>query len=257
MSLTPGGSNGGQETPPAWLVSAMQGMQLQYPNDLLDIKYSLTTSTPGWRIKCMDCPGKLYIPGPGETLSDFVVHVKNRVHRQRVSDRLAGAGGPPAASPTASSLPTASFPHNLLSHSASELQTTITELDGLEEGDISAPSGSMESSEEQGTPTPPTSIPTSQPISNSAPAATGPPLSPPAWLSSATHTMHLQYPDDRFIIEPRQVNNSPAWRIRCLDCPTKLYSPGPGETLSNFTVHLRNRDHRRRVTGRLAATEES
>lgn len=39
-------------------------------------------------------------------------------------------------------------------------------------------------------------------------------------------------------------------RIRCLDCPGKLYTPGPNTTLSNFEVHLRNRAHRDRVNAR-------
>ncbi|KAJ7164898.1 hypothetical protein C8R46DRAFT_900893 [Mycena filopes] len=47
-----------------------------------------SASTPEWRIKCLDCPGKLYTPGPGETLSNYEVHLKNRLHRQRVNDRM-------------------------------------------------------------------------------------------------------------------------------------------------------------------------
>lgn len=41
-------------------------------------------------------------------------------------------------------------------------------------------------------------------------------------------------------------------RIRCLDCPGKLYTPGPGMTVENFEVHLRNRQHKERVEARLA-----
>ncbi|KAJ7938107.1 hypothetical protein B0H13DRAFT_1588165 [Mycena leptocephala] len=55
--------------------------------------------------------------------------------------------------------------------------------------------------------------------------------------------------NDRFELILRNVNsaNSPEWRITCLDCPGKLYISGPGETLANFEVHLRNRLHRQRV----------
>ncbi|PPQ70557.1 hypothetical protein CVT26_013144 [Gymnopilus dilepis] len=45
------------------------------------------------------------------------------------------------------------------------------------------------------------------------------------------------------------------WRIRCADCPGKIYYPGPGETLANFDVHLKNREHRRRVSERVAASQ--
>jgi len=33
------------------------------------------------RIRCHDCPGKLYTPGPEQTVDSFLVHVKNRGHR--------------------------------------------------------------------------------------------------------------------------------------------------------------------------------
>ena len=36
-------------------------------------------------------------------------------------------------------------------------------------------------------------------------------------------------------------------RIRCIDCPGKLYTAGPGLTVENFEVHLRNRRHRAMV----------
>ncbi|KAL0578552.1 SWI/SNF chromatin-remodeling complex subunit [Marasmius crinis-equi] len=75
--------------PPGWLTSAMQATQSKYPNDKFEI--ALRKMSPGseaeWRIKCIDCPGKLYKPGPGETLSNFEVHLKNRQHRQRVDER--------------------------------------------------------------------------------------------------------------------------------------------------------------------------
>jgi SWI/SNF-related matrix-associated actin-dependent regulator of chromatin subfamily B member 1 len=45
------------------------------------------------RIKCLDCPGKLYTPGPGESVENFEVHVKIRKHREEVEARLAKEGG--------------------------------------------------------------------------------------------------------------------------------------------------------------------
>jgi SWI/SNF-related matrix-associated actin-dependent regulator of chromatin subfamily B protein 1 len=41
-------------------------------------------------------------------------------------------------------------------------------------------------------------------------------------------------------------------RIRCIDCPGKLYNAGPGPSVNNFELHLRNRQHMdnvRRRTG--------
>ena len=46
------------------------------------------------RIKCKDCPGKLYTPGPDYGVDNFEVHLKNRHHRDRVASRIAGL--PPA-----------------------------------------------------------------------------------------------------------------------------------------------------------------
>ncbi len=39
------------------------------------------------RIKCMDCPGKMYTPGPGITVDNFEVHLKNRLHKEKVKQR--------------------------------------------------------------------------------------------------------------------------------------------------------------------------
>ncbi|KAM5444202.1 SWI/SNF chromatin-remodeling complex subunit [Microsporum ferrugineum] len=41
-------------------------------------------------------------------------------------------------------------------------------------------------------------------------------------------------------------------RIRCNDCPGKLYTPGPAMTVENFEVHLKNRNHKEAVAARLA-----
>lgn len=53
----------------------------------------ITDYTP--RIRCVDCPGKLYTPGPGETVDNFEIHLKNRIHRERVEGRLRSMPFPP------------------------------------------------------------------------------------------------------------------------------------------------------------------
>ncbi|OCH92769.1 SNF5-domain-containing protein [Obba rivulosa] len=79
---------------PEWLKEAMNEMQAKYPEDKLELTLrkplTATADTLEWRIKCLDCPGKLYTPGPGETLSGFEVHLKNRQHRHRVNSRVSG-----------------------------------------------------------------------------------------------------------------------------------------------------------------------
>ncbi|KAF2807852.1 SNF5-domain-containing protein, partial [Mytilinidion resinicola] len=92
---------------------------------------------------------------------------------------------------------------------------------------------------------------------------------PPEWLSNALQKLRNNYPIDdfepvmRYIIvnqdsgSPFKVDNLPLGaplpshvkaqycpRIRCNDCPGKLYTAGPGMTVENFEVHLRNKQHK-------------
>lgn len=39
------------------------------------------------RIKCLDCPGKLYNAGPDQTVNNFETHLKNRAHVANVAKR--------------------------------------------------------------------------------------------------------------------------------------------------------------------------
>ena len=57
----------------------------------------------------------------------------------------------------------------------------------------------------------------------------------PTGHASVTET-ELEQPVDRsFMYYPR---------IRCLDCPRKLYATGPGDaSVANFEIHLRNKIH--------------
>lgn len=47
------------------------------------------------RIRCNDCPGKLYTAMPKDTAEGFEVHLKNRKHKEAVEERIRrqGAGG--------------------------------------------------------------------------------------------------------------------------------------------------------------------
>ena len=79
----------------------------------------------------------------------------------------------------------------------------------------------------------------------------------PPWLRDAMTTLKDERPEDRFEIIPRTKTDPTAqteYRIKCLDCPGKLYVPGPGETLQNFNIHVKNRNHRANVDTRLGRT---
>ena len=39
------------------------------------------------RIRCNDCPGKVYTTLPLSMVEDFEKHLKNRLHRERVQER--------------------------------------------------------------------------------------------------------------------------------------------------------------------------
>ncbi|KIL61748.1 hypothetical protein M378DRAFT_82151 [Amanita muscaria Koide BX008] len=69
-------------------------MRVKYPKDRFELTRKKSTRTapgtnvgnPEWRLRCLDCPDKLYMLGP----SNYEVHLKNRYHRQRVAKRLDG-----------------------------------------------------------------------------------------------------------------------------------------------------------------------
>lgn len=50
-----------------------------------------------------------------------------------------------------------------------------------------------------------------------------------------------------------------AWlpRIRCLDCLSKLYTPGPDMTAQKFETHLRYSAHQSKVKQRMEAEGEA
>lgn len=100
--------------PPPWLTQAISHLRSQHPDSsftalmrpyAIDIATDKPTApasaTPGapaptsgdvrWqylpRIKCNDCPGKVYTAMPGRVVEDFAVHLRNRVHRQKVLER--------------------------------------------------------------------------------------------------------------------------------------------------------------------------
>ncbi|KZL85609.1 transcription regulatory protein snf5, partial [Colletotrichum incanum] len=99
-----------------------------------------------------------------------------------------------------------------------------------------------------------------------------PPPPPPEWLKNCLQQLKNTYTFDNFegmmkysAINPdtempisvpagSQPPEGAKWmflpRIRCLDCPGKLYTPGPEMTAGNFEVHLRNKQHRQKVDAR-------
>ncbi|KAK5663936.1 hypothetical protein OQA88_148 [Cercophora sp. LCS_1] len=94
---------------PAWFNAALQALKPRYPDDLFEgvMRYCMLDKTtqqalpmkPGAefppnvefaflpRIRCLDCTGKLYTPGPEETVGNFEVHLKNSRHKQMVQAR--------------------------------------------------------------------------------------------------------------------------------------------------------------------------
>lgn len=111
--------------PPEWLSSALQDLLKQYPNDSFEgvMRYCAVNAETEQpvpappagqpippnikfmylpRIRCHDCPGKLYTPGPETTVTNFEVHLKNRMHREKVDQRV---GKPTGRSSSTSGAP--------------------------------------------------------------------------------------------------------------------------------------------------------
>ncbi|KAJ5159616.1 SWI/SNF chromatin-remodeling complex subunit snf5 [Penicillium canariense] len=117
--------------PPSWLQAGLNRLKQAHPNDsfegvmrysAVDLETLAPVSNPSSldagqkikyqylpRIRCHDCPGKLYTPGPGMTVDNFEVHLRNRHHKERVEERITRTGGgvpvPPDMSGSASASP--------------------------------------------------------------------------------------------------------------------------------------------------------
>ncbi|KAK9899160.1 SNF5-domain-containing protein [Cystobasidium minutum MCA 4210] len=79
---------------------------------------------------------------------------------------------------------------------------------------------------------------------------------PPKWMSDEVAKLQRERPDDRFEIIPKPRSTPEEeleWRLKCLDCPGKVYKTGPDQTLDNFSAHLRFKGHRAAVTARQLA----
>ena len=106
-----------QAPPPPWLQNTLQELRDKYSNDLFEafMRYNIIDQSTGQtvkvdqlksnaplpdtykaqylpRIRCIDCPGKLYTAGPGLTVENFEVHLKNRLHKTNVERRTGRAG---------------------------------------------------------------------------------------------------------------------------------------------------------------------
>ncbi|OSD00877.1 hypothetical protein PYCCODRAFT_645062 [Trametes coccinea BRFM310] len=82
------------QNPPPWLHQALRDARLRYPGYAFDVVARLVPnpSTGGqvtlFRLVCGDCPGMLYHLGPGDTLSNFEMHLKDAHHRHRAQERM-------------------------------------------------------------------------------------------------------------------------------------------------------------------------
>ncbi|KAF3922605.1 hypothetical protein AA313_de0205738 [Arthrobotrys entomopaga] len=76
----------------------------------------------------------------------------------------------------------------------------------------------------------------------------------PEWLQDQLKALSSQNRPAHFWAIMHHPNNDITQptepRIRCLDCPDMLYFAGPGQTLHNFRVHLRNVRHMNRLQSR-------
>ncbi|KAI0480655.1 hypothetical protein GGR56DRAFT_627028 [Xylariaceae sp. FL0804] len=102
--------------PPQWLVTALERFKQEeaYANDKFEgmMRYSAVDTNTDQpcphppanqpvpanirfyflpRIRCIDCPGKLYTPGSDLNATNFETHLKMKAHRERVEARLAQA----------------------------------------------------------------------------------------------------------------------------------------------------------------------
>jgi len=150
-------------------------------------------------------------------------------------------------------------PASSVSSSASEkpLAQTVLHVNGNSHKPPSSASNTPRMASD--TPLPPEQTPAVAAIASAPSAKDSPPPFPrPPWLNEAVNDLRTRYPDDKFEIIMKIVSGvEQGWRIKCVDCPGKLYTPGPGETLANYEVHLKNRLHRSKVNIRLNGSNDS
>lgn len=82
-----------QPVPPAWVPRVRAALQAKYPDHRFTViaKGKAADSNDArveWRAKCLDCPGRIYQLGPGETLDNFESHLKFKGHMANVQARL-------------------------------------------------------------------------------------------------------------------------------------------------------------------------
>ncbi|KIV95434.1 hypothetical protein, variant [Exophiala mesophila] len=118
---------------------------------------------------------------------------------------------------------------------------------------------------------PPADIPGAVDATSHGPSSSRPAPPPPDWLTNDLARLRKLYPDDRFeglmkhtAMDPKTQKLVPSNeaskalphkyvpRIRCLDCPGRVYMTGPGTTAESFEAHLKNRNHRIAVDARVA-----
>ena len=108
-------TNAQSQATPAWLLTGLSDLKKLHPNDNFEgiMRYTAVDALTGqpitgqnppqdptrvshrWfpRIRCYDCPGKLYTPGSDLTVDNFKLHLNNRGHRGRVEERVRGGRG--------------------------------------------------------------------------------------------------------------------------------------------------------------------
>lgn len=105
-------TNVSQAPPPPWLQEALQELREKNPGEMFEavMRYSIidqntlqsvkqdtlsasATLPSGYkaqylpRIRCVDCPGKLYNVGPEHTVGNFQMHLNNKLHKENVKKR--------------------------------------------------------------------------------------------------------------------------------------------------------------------------
>ncbi|WVW81072.1 hypothetical protein I302_103063 [Kwoniella bestiolae CBS 10118] len=226
----------------------------------------------GAKVLCGDCSRYLFRTGkprPCEFTTDESYHLslKHKNEQSRRSSLSQRPRSPSSSTPTATA-PTTGFnsPIKPDSNSNSNSESSDTDSSSEDESDSTFASSSRGPKKEKSgrgrgrgkkevvdtTPVKPpvqTQGTGRSPTVGISPSSAKKVIEMPTWASRALAEMRSKYPRDDFVVvqKPRpqgmDVSGPVEWRAKCMDCPGKIYSLGPGETLQNFEVHLKNRAH--------------
>lgn len=73
---------------PTWLQGAMTNLSARYPQDRFELIQKKASTDDNWRIKCLDCPGKVSVFGSDLVIKTDAIYVAVQAWSGRDAEQL-------------------------------------------------------------------------------------------------------------------------------------------------------------------------